>query len=80
MTPQGLPKGEYKVFSQAGGVIPLEKDRVRCHNPESPTYKKFVFLEFLNKITHPATGEISKIEGREATVQRVNAELYVEPQ
>ncbi len=49
-------------------------------HPESPTHKKFVFLEFLNTIAHPATGEISKIEGREATVRRVKAGLHVEPQ
>ncbi len=47
-------KGQYNSFVKAGGVIPTEKECVECHNPESPTYKQFVFIDSLKKIAHPA--------------------------
>jgi len=37
----------------AGLVIPTEKTCVKCHNEESPSYKKFDFKEFFAKIAHP---------------------------
>jgi hypothetical protein len=50
-------EGQHKKFLKAGGVIPTEKVCVRCHNKESPAYKKFVFEEFLKKIEHPVPGK-----------------------
>jgi hypothetical protein len=43
-----------KAAIEAGLVIPDEKVCVKCHNPESPSYKKFDFAEFYKKIAHPA--------------------------
>jgi hypothetical protein len=37
----------------AGLIIPDEKTCVECHNEKSPTYKKFVYAEFVKKIAHP---------------------------
>lgn len=37
---------------KSGMVIPNEKTCVRCHNPESPTYKPFNYAEFNKKIDH----------------------------
>jgi hypothetical protein len=36
-----------------GLIDPDEKVCLKCHNPESPTYKKFVFKEALPKVAHP---------------------------
>jgi hypothetical protein len=36
-----------------GLMEPDEKVCLKCHNVESPTYKKFVFKEALPKISHP---------------------------
>ena len=38
---------------QNGLILPDEKFCVKCHNAESPTYKKFVFAEFYKQIAHP---------------------------
>ncbi len=45
---------------QNGLIIPDEKTCVKCHNAESPTYKKFVFAEFYKQITHPIPKEAGK--------------------
>lgn len=45
---------------QNGLIIPDEKLCVKCHNPESPSYKKFVFTEFYKKIAHPVPKEATK--------------------
>ncbi len=37
----------------AGLILPDEKTCIRCHNPESPSYRKFDFAEFKKKIAHP---------------------------
>lgn len=37
----------------AGLVIPGEKNCVKCHNAESPTFKAFAFKEMCAKIAHP---------------------------
>lgn len=37
----------------AGLLIPTEETCVRCHNEESPTFKKFVFKEMYAKVAHP---------------------------
>lgn len=37
----------------AGLVVPTEETCVKCHNDESPTYKKFVFKEMFAKVAHP---------------------------
>jgi hypothetical protein len=42
-----------------GLIIPTEKTCVGCHNEKSPTYKKFVYAEFVKQIAHP----IPKQEG-----------------
>lgn len=44
----GKIKGE-----TVGLVKPDEKACVKCHNPESPTYKEFKFAEAFKKIAHP---------------------------
>ena len=31
----------------------MEKECVKCHNEESPTYKKFVFAEKVKMVAHP---------------------------
>ena len=50
-------KGQQKLFLEAGGIMPTEKDCVRCHNKESPAYKGFAFAESLKKIAHPVPGK-----------------------
>lgn len=42
---------------KAGLIIPDEKTCVKCHNAESPSYKKFVFKEMYPKIAHPIPAE-----------------------
>ncbi len=37
----------------AGLIIPTKEVCVKCHNPESPSYKEFNFEEFSKKIAHP---------------------------
>jgi hypothetical protein len=37
----------------AGLNIPNEKTCIGCHNDKSPTYKTFVFADFLKQIAHP---------------------------
>jgi hypothetical protein len=37
----------------AGLLIPDEETCLKCHNDESPTYKKFVFKEMYAKVAHP---------------------------
>ncbi len=48
---------------QNGLIVPDEKTCVKCHNAESPTYKKFVFAEFYKKIAHPVPGYVGVGEG-----------------
>ena len=42
-----------KAALAAGLIEPTEKVCVKCHNAESPNYKKFDFAEFSKKIAHP---------------------------
>lgn len=44
----GKIKGE-----TVGLVMGTEKDCVKCHNSESPTFKEFKFAEAFKKIAHP---------------------------
>ncbi|HZI93946.1 MAG TPA: cytochrome c family protein [Patescibacteria group bacterium] len=44
----------------AGLVMPVEATCVRCHNTESPSYKKFEFEERKAKIAHPNPQKASK--------------------
>jgi hypothetical protein len=37
----------------AGMIIPDEKLCLKCHNPESPTYKEFKFDEMWKQVNHP---------------------------
>jgi hypothetical protein len=37
----------------AGLVVPNEKTCVTCHNDKSPTFKSFVFADFMKVIAHP---------------------------
>ncbi|MFH0918951.1 MAG: cytochrome c family protein [Fibrobacterota bacterium] len=43
-----------------GLVDPDEKVCLKCHNTESPTYKKFVFKEAVTKVTHPNPANVKK--------------------
>ena len=36
-----------------GLIVPDENVCRRCHNKQSPTYKKFVYSEFVKEIAHP---------------------------
>lgn len=54
------PRAIMKVRAEAvakGLIIPDEKVCQKCHNPESPTYEKFVFAEMAKKIAHPIPRE-----------------------
>ncbi len=51
-TMKGLAKGTVKA-ADVGLITDMEKECVKCHNPESPTYKKFVFAEKIKLIAHP---------------------------
>ncbi len=43
-----------KVKGETVGLMkPTEKDCVKCHNAESPTFKAFNFAEMSKKIAHP---------------------------
>ena len=42
-----------KAALAAGLIEPTEKVCVKCHNAESPNFKKFDFAEFSKKIAHP---------------------------
>lgn len=37
----------------AGMIEPTEKVCAKCHNSESPNYKKFVFADMVKQIAHP---------------------------
>ena len=41
---KGLAKETVKP-ADVGLLTDMEKECVKCHNPESPTYKKFIFAE-----------------------------------
>ena len=50
-----------KVESMKLGLVdPDEKVCLKCHNTESPTYKKFVFKEALPKVSHPNPANVKK--------------------
>lgn len=43
-----------KVKGETVGLMkPTEKDCLKCHNSESPTFKSFNFAEMSKKIAHP---------------------------
>ena len=42
-----------KAALAAGLIEPTEKVCIKCHNAESPNFKKFDFAEFSKKIAHP---------------------------
>ena len=44
----------------AGLTVPDEKLCVTCHNEKSPTYKKFVYAEFVKQIAHPNPAKAAK--------------------
>ena len=42
-----------KLAAENGLITPGEKDCKTCHNPDSPTYKEFVFADAYKLIAHP---------------------------
>jgi len=56
---QGIFNGSLKA-ADYGLVMPDENTCKQCHNQESPTYKKFVYNEFVKKIAHPYPESMKK--------------------
>jgi len=52
-----------KAALAAGLIIPDEKTCVKCHNTDSPNYKKFNFVEMAKKIAHPMPKQAEAKEG-----------------
>ncbi len=44
---------DHEKFIKIGGIIPVKETCIKCHNPESPSFKKFNFKERMKKIAHP---------------------------
>ncbi len=44
---------DHKLYLKTGGIMPNEKLCVACHNPKSPTFKKFDYKKRNEKIAHP---------------------------
>lgn len=49
---KALFKGTQK-GAEVGLIPPAKEVCVTCHNPKSPTYKKFIYEEAVKKIAHP---------------------------
>ena len=51
---------DHQAALAAGMTVPDEKLCVTCHNEKSPTYKKFVYADFLKLIAHPNPAKQAK--------------------